>query len=290
KICPRCLFYTKQGIANDFYSTFVEILIQMTSLSPSSQLITTSEKSRIRLAVALFYFGQGLRFASWASRIPTIKTALGLSEAQLGTILLMLPIGQLITMPLSAAMVNRFGSKLVLPIVAIIYALILIPIALSPNAWYLGASLFLYGVAGNLCNISVNTQGVLAEDMYGKSIMSSFHGAWSLAGFTGALIGLLMTNIGFNTLTHFLIIVALLIVNILWNRPYLLAEQNKTETGERKTKYKPDAVIIQLGIVAFLSMATEGAMFDWSGVYFHDVVKAPEELVILGYASFMIMM
>src|SRR5690606_34126450 len=122
------------------------------------------------------------------------------------------------------------------------------------------------------------------------SIMSSFHGAWSLAGFTGALIGLLMTNIGFNTLTHFLIIVALLIVNILWNRPYLLAEQNKTETGERKTKYKPDAVIIQLGIIAFLSMATEGAMFDWSGVYFHDVVKAPEELVILGYASFMIMM
>jgi len=262
----------------------------MTSLSPSSQLITTSEKSRIRLAVALFYFGQGLGFASWASRIPTIKTALGLSEAQLGTILLMLPIGQLITMPLSAAMVNRFGSKLVLPIVAIIYALILIPIALSPNVWYLGASLFLYGVAGNLCNISVNTQGVLAEDMYGKSIMSSFHGAWSLAGFTGALIGLLMTNIGFNTLTHFLIIVALLIVNILWNRPYLLAEQNKTETGERKTKYKPDAVIIQLGIIAFLSMATEGAMFDWSGVYFHDVVKAPEELVILGYASFMIMM
>ncbi len=174
--------------------------------------------------------------------------------------------------------------------VAIIYALILIPIALSPNAWYLGASLFLYGVAGNLCNISVNTQGVLAEDMYGKSIMSSFHGAWSLAGFTGALIGLLMTNIGFNTLSHFLVIVALLIVNILWNRPFLLAEQNKTETGERKTKYKPDAVIIQLGIIAFLSMATEGAMFDWSGVYFHDVVKAPEELVILGYASFMIMM
>lgn len=262
----------------------------MTSLSPSSQLITTSEKSRIRLAVALFYFGQGLGFASWASRIPTIKTALGLSEAQLGTILLMLPIGQLITMPLSAAMVNRFGSKLVLPIVAIIYALILIPIALSPNAWYLGAALFLYGVAGNLCNISVNTQGVLAEYMYGKSIMSSFHGAWSLAGFTGALIGLLMTNIGFNTLAHFLIIVVLLIVNILWNRPFLLAEQNKTETGERKTKYKPDAVIIQLGIIAFLSMATEGAMFDWSGVYFHDVVKAPEELVILGYASFMIMM
>ncbi len=262
----------------------------MTSISPSSQLITPSAKSRIRLAVALFYFGQGLGFASWASRIPTIKTALGLSEAELGTILLMLPIGQLITMPLSAALVNRFGSKVVLPIAAIVYALILIPIALSPNAWYLGASLFIYGVAGNLCNISVNTQGVLVEDLYGKSIMSSFHGAWSLAGFTGALIGLLTINFGFNTITHFMVIVALLIVNILWNKSFLISEENKTETGAKKTKYKPDGLIIQLGIIGFFSMATEGAMFDWSGVYFHDVVHAPEKLVTLGYASFMIMM
>jgi MFS family permease len=47
---------------------------------------------------------------------------------------------------------------------------------------------------------------------------------------------------------------------------------------------------LQLGIIAFFSMATEGAMFDWSGVYFRDVVKAPQSLVVLGYASFMIMM
>ena len=31
-------------------------------------------------------------------------------------------------------------------------------------------------------------------------------------------------------------------------------------------------------------------MFDWSGVYFKDVIKAPGALVILGYTSFMIMM
>jgi len=45
-----------------------------------------------------------------------------------------------------------------------------------------------------------------------------------------------------------------------------------------------------LGLIGFFSMATEGAMFDWSGVYFQDVVEAPEALVPLGYASFMIMM
>jgi MFS family permease len=37
-------------------------------------------------------------------------------------------------------------------------------------------------------------------------------------------------------------------------------------------------------------MAAEGTMFDWSGVYFKEVVKVPQSLVIVGYASFMIMM
>ena len=31
-------------------------------------------------------------------------------------------------------------------------------------------------------------------------------------------------------------------------------------------------------------------MFDWSGVYFKEVVEAPRSLIILGYASFMVMM
>lgn len=37
-------------------------------------------------------------------------------------------------------------------------------------------------------------------------------------------------------------------------------------------------------------MVSEGIMFDWSGVYFEDVIKAPKSLVIVGYASFMSMM
>jgi hypothetical protein len=51
--------------------------------------IYKSQKSlrRIRVAVSLFYFGQGFGFASWASRIPDIKHTLHLSDAALGTIL-----------------------------------------------------------------------------------------------------------------------------------------------------------------------------------------------------------
>jgi hypothetical protein len=47
----------------------------------------------------LFYFAMGLCFATWASRIPDIKMTLALSDADLGSILFALPVGQLVMMP-----------------------------------------------------------------------------------------------------------------------------------------------------------------------------------------------
>lgn len=246
------------------------------------------QRKRYRLAVALFYFGQGLAFASWASRIPNIKTALNLSEGTLGTILLMLPIGQLMTMNISGRLVTKFGSAKVLSSAVLFYALVLVTLALANSALMLGFCLFMFGVFGNMCNISVNTQGVEVEKIYNKPIMASFHGAWSIAGFVGALIGLLTINLHLNTLTHFSIIFILILINMLANKNYLVP--GKPQQSTSKGFVKPDKMLVHLGILGFLSMATEGAMFDWSGVYFEEIVKAPKQLVPVGYASFMVMM
>ena len=66
-----------------------------------------NKRNRIRIAVSLFFFCQGMAFASWASRIHVIKAHLNLSEGQLGTILLMLPVGQLATMAFSGKLVTK---------------------------------------------------------------------------------------------------------------------------------------------------------------------------------------
>ena len=69
-----------------------------------------SPKSFYRLAVASFFFLQGLVFASWASRIPDIKQALDLNEAQLGGVLFAIPVGQMSAMALSGYLVSRLQS------------------------------------------------------------------------------------------------------------------------------------------------------------------------------------
>lgn len=250
------------------------------------------ERSRIRVAVAMVYFSMGLCFASWASRIPDIKTKLHLNDAMLGSILFALPVGQFLMMPFSGKLVTRFGSRRVILFALPLYTICLSNIGLVKEGWQLAIALFLFGLAGNLCNISINTQGVTTEMLYDRPIMSSFHGGWSLAGFTGALIGLLMINLKVAPYWHFITVILVVWVIVWINHPFLVKGKSGFNNDEPKRKFfsKPDSILLQLGIIGFCSMASEGAMFDWSGVYFKDVVKAPSSLVILGYTSFMIMM
>lgn len=245
---------------------------------------------QIRIAVSAFFFCQGLCFSSWASRIPDIKTALHLTDAGLGSILLALPAGQLTAMPFSGKLVTHFGSKKVLRICLVLYAICLTNMGLATQPWHLAVALYLFGVCGNMCNISVNTQAIATEQLYGRPIMTSFHGAWSTAGFTGAAIGLLMMGQHISPYLHFWIVAFLVFLAILVSQRFLQPGRSTTRPEKKGFFSKPNGILVQLGIIGFCSMASEGAMFDWSGVYFQQVVEAPKSLIVLGYTSFMIMM
>lgn len=253
---------------------------------------TIIKKRRIRWAVAILYFGMGLCFSSWASRIPDIKTDLGMNDALFGTILLALPVGQFLMMPLSGKLVTRYGSPRILLFSLPAYGLCLINVGFVTATWQLAIGLFLFGLAGNLCNISINSQGIAVEKLYERSIMASFHGGWSLAGFTGALTGLVMINLKIEPQWHFIVIVVLVWILLWFNHRFLIENKSEMKAGMPRRRFfgKPDSILLQLGVIGFFSMASEGTMFDWSGIYFKDVVEAPASLVVLGYTSFMIMM
>lgn len=239
--------------------------------------------------MASLYFAMGLCFATWASRIPDVMEALGLSEAQLGSVLFALPAGQMVSMPLAGSVTHRYGLKAVITVSIVGYALSLLSLSFAVNGWWLAAGLFVFGAVGNFFNISVNAQGALVEKSYGRPIMASFHGAWSIAGFTGAMVGILFMAMRSPMGLHFGVVAGLTVVASLFACRHLLDADPET-TGKVSFFVRPDPSLLKLGTVAFCSLACEGAMFDWSGVYFRQVVQAPEALVTLGYASFMFTM
>ncbi|MCL1938614.1 MAG: MFS transporter [Candidatus Azobacteroides sp.] len=253
----------------------------------------TVSKGRIRAAIFCLYFCIGLCFSSWASRIPDIKSALQLNDAGWGTILLMIPIGQICSMTISGLIVSKVGSKKILPLALLCYVVVLLFIGLSATEYSLIMSLIAFGFCGNFCNISVNTQAISLEAVYNKPIMASFHGGWSLAGLAGAAIGLLMASIHLRPIYHFCIVGTLVIATLIINRPYLQPdikkEKDPADIAARK-KRKPETFLFLLGMLAFCSLAAEGAMADWSGLYLIDVVGMPKHLAPMGLAAYMITM
>ncbi|GAC1437944.1 MAG: MFS transporter [Sediminibacterium sp.] len=242
-------------------------------------------KKANRWAVAAFFFMAGLSFASWASRIPDIKLKLQLNDAGLGGVLFALPVGLMTGLPLSGWSVSKWGSKRMVTIAAIGYPLTLVLLGLVTHTWQLVGVLFVFGLFGNLFNISVNTQAVGVESLYGRSIMASFHGIWSLAGFTGAAIGTFLVSKDVSPFFHFCLICSMGILLSFIVQGYALSKDSGK--SDQPIFAKPDAAIMKLGLIAFGSMVCEGTMFDWSGVYFQKVVAVPKELTTLGYAAFM---
>src|SRR5215203_2877090 len=253
-----------------------------------SELILSLARAKraYRLAVGCLFFLQGLCFASWASRIPTIQQNLNLSDTALGIVLFALPVGSMIALPFAGWLVTRFGSKRIATNALLAYSIFLLGIGLSQNIFILVTSLVFFGMAGNISNIAINTQAVNIEARYGRNIMASFHGLWSLAGFAAAGIGTLMIGENIFPSKHFLLISSLIILGITASFRYLLPDEKK-ETSTASFFIKPDKRLLVLGVIGFCCLICEGAMFDWSGIYFQRVIGAEKNWIGAGYTAFM---
>lgn len=252
-------------------------------------LISTGIESSARasrIAVSVLFFCAGFCFASWASRIPDIQQKLQLNEAGLGMVLFSLPVGLMVGLPASGFIVARYGSRRPAIIACLLYAFLLPFLGLASLTWQLMIILFLFGFAGNLLNISMNTQGVNVESVYGRSIMASFHGVWSVAGFSGAAVGMLMLSLSLSPFIHFCVVLVL-----VWGLVFIVYKylcRGDIHSGIKAPVFtKPDSTLLKLGLIAFCCMVCEGTMFDWSGIYFAKEVQAPKSLTTLGYVAFM---
>ena len=256
-------------------------------------------KEHIRFAVLSFFLAQGLCFSSWASRIPDIKEIFTVNDALYwGIVLFMIPVGKFVAIPLAGYLVSKLGSRIMVQISIMGYALSLFAIGTALNIYMLGMFLFCFGVFWNLCDISLNTQGIGIERLYGRTIMASFHGGWSLAACLGALIGFIMIVSDVTPFWHFTLIAALILLLTMVSRRYLQDDVSTAEVKEEAVEDKsekwqyikrPEMLLIKLGLVGLFALVVESAMFDWSGVYFESVLQVPKSLQI-GFLVFMVMM
>lgn len=244
----------------------------------------------------MFIFG--FTFGSWASRIPDIKLALGLSDAALGMVLFACPFAQLPTMALAPVLVKRFGSRPVILTTMVLYPTALLALGTAPTFALLFAAMLMFGVCNCLLNICNTTQAVAVEKLYARSIMNKFHGCWSLGGVAGGLLGGAAASALLTPQVHFSLIWVIAVVSAIAASFWLMRvdpvhkpHEKACKTDGKKRRFTlPDAFLIMLGVVGLGCMATESTMYDWNSVYFVTVLGESGFQARWGYLAAMVAM
>jgi MFS family permease len=168
---------------------------------------------RATLATYVAFAGSGFGFASWASRIPQVKSHLGLDPSQLGLTLLSIAAGSVISLPMAGPLVGRFGSRRTVMVTGALGGIGLIVIAFGVRAGVAAvvAGLLVWGAAAGVWDVAMNVQGAAVERRLGYSIMPRFHAGFSFGTVAGALGGALMVALGVSVTVH-LILVGLIVL------------------------------------------------------------------------------
>jgi MFS family permease len=244
-------------------------------------------KQRQRLFLSLFFFLSGFCFTSWTSRIPTIKTAFDLNEAELGTILLCMPISSLLGLPLSGWLVSRYDSRVPMTWGFIALAISIVGVGLAHSTLLLVLAISLIAFSFRILNISLNTQAIQLQKLYDKKINGAFHGLWSTGGIAGLLVSTFLVAMDVPMSLHLAGVALITLAATFYGREFVLRNDRAT-SGNRLVLGKPDPYIVYLGLLVFFAAICEGGMFDWSGVFFKEVVGV--EVFTWGYLFFMICM
>lgn len=243
--------------------------------------------ARARLATYLIFFACGVVLAAWVSRIPAIKAKLGLDVGELGLVLFSMPVGLIISMPITGWAISRWGSHRAVTLAALACSASLPLAGLATNAWELALALFVLGFTNAAMDISMNAQAVEVEKQFHRPIMSSFHALFSLGGLFGAAAGAAAAAAGLAPLPFFTLTAVVLLTICVW------AVRNVLHTPSQASGPRfawPRGPLVGLGIVLFCTGLGEGAIADWSAVFMRQEIGTSEALAALGFSAFSIAM
>ena len=208
-----------------------------------------------------------------------------LNDASLGLMLASIPAGLMISMPFAGYFTNRFRMRSLLIAAAVAYSILLLCLGYASAAWQVSVVLFLFGVSRTFFNVSVNTCSIVLQQQFKRSIVTTFHGIWSLAALLGALLSMILIGWDLSMENHFLVVslFSVIVVGVF--------NASIPETGKGQPKKKlfsaANKGLLQLGFIAAGSMFCEGMMSDWSGIYFSKVGGVTGQYYVLGYASYL---
>ncbi|RSO34248.1 MFS transporter [Acinetobacter lactucae] len=259
-------------------------------------LDTATLLSTQRLATRLSFFSLGFATAAWAPLIPFAQQRLNLNHADFGLLLLCMGIGSMIAMPATGALVKRWGCRPLIALALMLLMVLLPSLTMWSSIVTMAVALFIFGSAAGCLGVAINLQAVVVEKHSVRALMSSFHGMCSLGGLTGAMLVTVLLAVGLSPLMSTLSVVMILLVIGGVAIPSCLTSFEQDEkphedtTQAPKKLYRPDGIILLIGVMCFIAFLSEGAAMDWGGIYLTSKYQLNPAFAGLAYTFFALSM
>lgn len=252
--------------------------------------LTAPDIRAARRAAAVAFAVHGTVVGSFAARVPWIAQHAGIDVGHLGIALLMPGIGALLAMPFSGRLAHRFSfSPLVGGTLAVFCAVLVLP-ALPTSLVPLCLTLLLLGATAGVADMAMNAEGSLVERLLGRSVMSSFHGFWSVGVLVGSAVSAAASHSGVDTLLQFAVTAAALALVAVSAARFLLDDPNETASEPPPAFALPTRPVFLIGLVGLCAVFGEQAGTDWSAVYIRRELGGSASVAALAVSAFAVMM
>ncbi|WP_066361435.1 MFS transporter [Herbidospora mongoliensis] len=248
-----------------------------------------SADSRARAALSVFYGLAGVLSALWVATLPAVDERLDLGPGRIGTLLLLLAVGALATMPIAGRVADRWGSRRLLRVAAPVCASMLCGVALAPSYGVLAVAVVPFGAATGAVTIALNVHGVEVERGLGKPVMGSLHGVWSLGGVIGGAVITAALAAGADVRTLMVSVAVAVIVVSIVPGPFLLTVST---SGREDAENVGGPVVLSAGMIAlmggvvFAAYLSEATATDWAAVHARWELAAEPATASVVYTAF----
>lgn len=240
------------------------------------------------LAVGFLFATSSLLFGCWVAAIPGIKERFAFTDGSLGLSLLLSPLGAITGVFISTKIFSKiavgkwmFGGYLLLCGIMILQ----INSVSKPMLW---SCLYFFGLVSFLNGVSTNASINLMEKKYNRLLMSSCHALYSLGGAASAGIAAALFYVNVIPGWQIVLLVGLIVVVLLAIRPLLIANKEIIHSGSGIKL--PSISVLGISFICMVLFMAEGCVADWSGIYFKEVLHAPDIFTSLGYGAFAVAM
>ncbi|MER7712436.1 MFS transporter [Streptomyces werraensis] len=245
---------------------------------------------RGRASLAFSFLTQGVAFALLVTRIPAIQNRYGVSDAMLPVFLAAVPILAGIGSVSTERLVRRVPPSRVLRWSQPVVLLALLGVGAGRQMAVLALALAAFGLAVGALDASMNMLGVSLQRAYGRSIMLSFHAAYSLGGIVGASLAWVGAHYGPPLWVSYLpVVLVLLPAALVGSRWYVDGEaQAPVEKGGEAGAGGGLTWLLPLCLVMTVAYIGDSTVSNWSAKYLQDVLGGSEQMATVPYNVYMV--